>query len=76
MPAESDSYAQRIGIRDIHRFKENVTVECPEETKALIEEFFWMIEEYKVSLFAQELKTPYPVSPKKLNQLIEAIEKF
>jgi ATP-dependent helicase HrpA len=34
-----------------------------------------MIEEYKVSLFAQELKTPYPVSPKKLNELIQKIEK-
>ncbi|MGV8059720.1 MAG: ATP-dependent RNA helicase HrpA [Smithellaceae bacterium] len=39
-----------------------------------IEELFWMIEEYKVSLFAQELKTPYPVSPKKLEQLIKEIE--
>jgi len=39
-----------------------------------IEELFWMIEEYKVSLFAQELKTPYPVSPKKLDQLIQEIE--
>jgi hypothetical protein len=32
--------------------------------------------EYKVSLFAQELKTPYPVSPKKINQLIDEIEKL
>ncbi len=39
-----------------------------------IEELFWMIEEYKVSLLAQELKTPYPVSPKKLNHLIKEIE--
>jgi ATP-dependent helicase HrpA len=38
-----------------------------------IEELFWMIEEYKVSLFAQELKTPYPVSPKKLDSLIQEI---
>ena len=44
--------------------------------RMMIEELFWMIEEYKVSLFAQELKTPYPVSPKKLNQLIEEIEKL
>ena len=44
------------------------------EKKNLIEELFWMIEEYKVSLFAQELKTPYPVSPKKLSNLINEIE--
>jgi len=45
-----------------------------EEKRHKIEELFWMIEEYKVSLFAQELKTPYPVSPKKLDQLIREIE--
>ena len=28
--------------------------------------FKWMIEELRVSLFAQELKTPYPVSVKRL----------
>ena len=28
--------------------------------------FKWMIEELRVSLFAQELKTPYPVSSKRL----------
>ena len=28
--------------------------------------FRWMIEELRVSLFAQELKTPYPVSVKRL----------
>lgn len=44
------------------------------ERQAKIEELFWMIEEYKVSLFAQELKTPYPVSPKKLAQLIKGID--
>lgn len=38
-----------------------------------VEELRWMIEEYKVSLFAQELKTPYPVSPKRLDQLIQEI---
>ncbi|MBP7016833.1 MAG: DUF3418 domain-containing protein [Smithella sp.] len=56
--------------------KENITIDCPDEKKTMVEEFFWMIEEYKVSLFAQELKTPYPVSPKKLNQLMEDIEKY
>jgi ATP-dependent helicase HrpA len=31
-----------------------------------LEKFRWMIEELRVSLFAQELKTPYPVSVKRL----------
>jgi ATP-dependent helicase HrpA len=33
-----------------------------------LEEFRWMVEEYKVSLFAQELGTAYPVSPKRLEE--------
>ncbi|MGH8665913.1 MAG: ATP-dependent RNA helicase HrpA [Burkholderiales bacterium] len=31
-----------------------------------LDEFRWMLEEQRVSLFAQELKTPYPVSYKRL----------
>lgn len=34
---------------------------------AALDEFRWMIEEYRVSLFAQELRTPQPVSPKRLD---------
>ena len=33
--------------------------------------FKWMIEELRVSLFAQELKTPYPVSVKRLLKVLE-----
>ena len=33
-----------------------------------LKEFFWKIQELRVSLFAQELKTPYPVSLKRLNK--------
>ncbi|HGO9286378.1 TPA: DUF3418 domain-containing protein [Neisseria meningitidis] len=37
--------------------------------------FRWMIEELRVSLFAQELKTPYPVSVKKLLKEWERLNK-
>ncbi len=43
------------------------------ESARLIEEFRWMVEEFKVSVFAQELGTAVPVSPKRLNQQIEKI---
>lgn len=36
--------------------------------------FRWMIEELRVSLFAQELKTPYPVSVKRLVKVWEKIK--
>ena len=35
--------------------------------RAALDDFRWMIEEYRVSLFAQELRTPQPVSPKRLD---------
>jgi ATP-dependent helicase HrpA len=36
---------------------------------ASMEEFRWALEELRVSLFAQELKTPYPVSYKRLEKM-------
>ena len=33
-----------------------------------VEEFRWMLEELRVSLWAQQLKTPYPVSFKRLEK--------
>ena len=36
-------------------------------------EFRWHLEELRVSLFAQELKTPYPVSAKRLEKIWESI---
>ena len=33
-----------------------------------LEEFRWLVEELRVSLFAQELKTPFPVSAKRLQK--------
>ena len=35
--------------------------------------FKWMIEELRVSLFAQELKTPYPVSVKRLDKILQTL---
>jgi ATP-dependent helicase HrpA len=38
-----------------------------------LDEYRWHIEELRVSLFAQELKTPYPVSFKRLDRIWNAI---
>jgi len=40
-----------------------------------IEEFAWMLQELRVSLFAQELKTPVIVSVKRLEKMLAAIRK-
>jgi ATP-dependent RNA helicase HrpA len=41
-----------------------------------IETFRWMIEEFKVSLFAQELGTAVPVSAKRLDQQLEIVRQM
>ncbi|MBW2607956.1 MAG: ATP-dependent RNA helicase HrpA [Deltaproteobacteria bacterium] len=46
------------------------------EKKNAVEEYFWLIEEYKVSLFAQELKTAIPVSKKRLEKKLREIERM
>jgi len=37
-------------------------------TDARLQEFRWLLEELRVSLFAQELRTPQPVSVKRLDK--------
>lgn len=66
--------------RDVKRYNErlreliqSLSANVTEEKRNAVEEFFWMIEEFKVSLFAQELKTPYPVSPKRLDKAYSEI---
>jgi ATP-dependent helicase HrpA len=44
--------------------------------RAAMEDFFWMIEEYKVSLFAQELKTAIPISAKRLEKKAAEIRRM
>ena len=46
--------------------------ESTEKMKAL-EEFFWMVKEFEISLFAPEIKTLFPVSPKRLAAAWEAL---
>jgi len=43
------------------------------EAKRQLSEFRWMVEEFKVSLFAQELGTAVPVSPKRLDEKLRQI---
>jgi ATP-dependent helicase HrpA len=38
-----------------------------------LEQFGWLLEELRVSLFAQELRTPVPVSSKRLAKLWQSI---
>ena len=44
-------------------------------TAGELEQFGWLLEELRVSLFAQELKTPVPVSAKRLSKLWHSMRK-
>ena len=43
------------------------------EKRQAIEAYFWLVEEYKVSVFAQELRTPIPISAKRLDKKLKEI---
>lgn len=42
---------------------------------ARLDEFRWMLEELRVALFAQELRTPQPISVKRLQKVWESIQR-
>lgn len=48
---------------------------APRPLDAEPEQFGWLLEELRVSLFAQELKTPVPVSAKRLAKLWQSIRR-
>ena len=58
----------RLHISDLWDayLKRHNTLEKQHLVSNQLEHYRWMLEEYRVSLFAQELKTQYPVSEKRL----------
>ncbi|UCD88608.1 MAG: DUF3418 domain-containing protein, partial [Desulfobacterales bacterium] len=60
----------------LQRLLEQLTVKSSAEKRKSIEEYFWLIEEYKVSLFAQELKTAFPVSKKRLATKLKELQRM
>ena len=59
-----------------NRYRDAVTSQKPfQYNAAALSDYRWMVEEYRVSLFAQELRTPMPVSPKRLSALWERADR-
>ncbi|MEN9867664.1 MAG: ATP-dependent helicase HrpA, partial [Pseudomonadota bacterium] len=50
--------------------KDHATLQDPK-----MQEFRWMLEELRVSLFAQELRTPMPISVKRLQKVWESMQR-
>jgi ATP-dependent RNA helicase HrpA len=60
----------------LQAMRESIGPAASIEKRTAVEKFGWMVEEFKVSLFAQELKTRFPVSRKKLEDAKKEIERM
>ncbi|MCP4691130.1 MAG: DUF3418 domain-containing protein, partial [Desulfobacterales bacterium] len=60
----------------LNRMIQGLSPAVTEAKKNAVEDFFWLIEEFKVSVFAQELKTAAPVSEKRLRDKQREIERM
>ncbi len=56
----------------LHTYQQIATFELDWTQQQKLEELYWMLEELRVSLFAPELKTSMPISPKRLQRFIES----
>jgi ATP-dependent helicase HrpA len=65
-----------VFTKTLEKFKEELSAHASQEKRDALDAFAWMVEEFKVSLFAQELKTPHRVSKKRLEQEIKEIERM
>ncbi|MBW1752937.1 MAG: DUF3418 domain-containing protein, partial [Deltaproteobacteria bacterium] len=70
--------AEEIGlfIAGLNTMLKDLGLGASSAKRAAVEEYFWLIEEYKVSLFAQELKTAAPVSKKRLEKKLKEIQRM
>jgi ATP-dependent helicase HrpA len=66
----------KIYINRLNELLKELSRGVSEEKRRAVEEYFWLLEEYKVSLFAQELKTSVPVSKKRLDKKINDINRM
>ena len=66
----------RVYTRQLNDLLGGLSMETSKDKRREIEAFFWLIEEYKVSLFAQEVKTPVPISKKRLDIKLKEIEQM
>jgi ATP-dependent helicase HrpA len=63
----------------IHRLKEaldGLSEHASDKKRQALDDFSQMVEEYKVSLFAQELKTAFPVSARRLEEKLNEIDRM
>jgi ATP-dependent helicase HrpA len=70
------SGAVEIFTERLNQLLKKLSETVSEEKKSAVEAVYWLIEEYKVSIFAQELKTSIPVSSKRIEDKFKEIERM
>jgi len=66
----------RFFTERLNKLLQELSPAASAEKKAAVEDYFWLIEEYKVSIFAQELKTPVRISKKRLEKKLREIQRM
>lgn len=67
---EKKSIPVAVYTRHLNSLLSSLSETSSPEKSRQVEAFFWMLEEYKISVFAQELKTVQKISTKKLDQFL------
>jgi ATP-dependent helicase HrpA len=65
-----------VFVKALNKMTEALSPYTSQEKRKSLETYRWMLEEFKVSLFAPELKTAFPVSKKRLGAKIREIERM
>jgi ATP-dependent helicase HrpA len=74
-PARDARLAAEVAALEVPFRRELTARERSGAPDAALEQFGWLLEELRVSLFAQELKTPVPVSAKRLAKLWQTVRR-
>jgi len=75
-PAKDRAKAEIISpfARALRSLQEDSATDLSLERKTAVDEFRWMVEEFKVSVFAPELKTAYPISAKRITAKLRTLQ--
>ena len=66
-----------VAMTDVlDRLIEALSPDVSHDKRAAVEEFYWLLEEYKISVFAQEVKTAVRVSRKMLLEKSKEIQRM
>ncbi|MDH4220377.1 MAG: DUF3418 domain-containing protein, partial [Candidatus Aminicenantes bacterium] len=75
-PAKDRSKVEQVSpfVQALKTLRDKLPAGPSLERRDAVEEFRWMVEEFKVSLFAPEIKTAHPISAKRLLVKLKALQ--